>query len=555
MRRGIIMPETLEEKLSRLENKLKANLFDVEKRLVALESRGEEEGVQAGIPQDINERFLEMEDLILLIQTENTKVRELLGKEPLTGTATGAELPADLEEKISALEAKLSAKPELPENIDMRLKNTAAKIAAVEAGWKALEKSIGEEVAGLRESIPAKFSSREMESYFGRLKDAKRDIDEEFARLQSAKEDMESLRKESSELLGKAAQAEINAEKAETYLEKMKTLEEKMEADIDRIGSMRDSIDSRLKFSVERVDLAKKDVDMKIQNLEDKFRLRLEKLDSIRESLENKLRMLDEKAKEFGKIEDLTSMKRALDEESISRVSMEKHIADMNKKLADLESLSQDIDEESLQRVTLEKRLQDVQAKISGIEKVKSELHATKQEVEEAAKRGIAVLEEKLSTYQYPAGIKEVKENFEKESSAKLSQLSGDIEKMRAALQEEAKQVREVMQADDVKKLREDITQQRGMLQNIEKNLELSATRFFSSNLEEFAKALDRRLPNLVTRDEYVRDIRELAGKLRSVESPDLGAFARRVEYLEKKIDDIYQMTRNVSSRMPVVVE
>ncbi|MBI2971533.1 MAG: hypothetical protein HYY37_03920 [Candidatus Aenigmarchaeota archaeon] len=612
------MGETIQEHIGRLESKLKTALFDIEKRLVALESReGHEEGVSGGVPADVNERLLELEDLLMLTQVEQTKLKETRGgTEPL-------HIPEDITPRLASLEARVAAfgaSSEPPQN-EEETKAMTAKIAAGDEHIKAVETRIAELEQKFGETMKA---SQDMGAAAQKIAEIKKDIETYDVQVQTLKNELDHLTKERTDLLERASRIEINTERASTYLEKMKTLEERMEAGIDKVGSLRDSMEAKLKFGIERMDLAKKDVDVKVQNLDERFNLKMDRLESLRESLENKIRVVDEQTRDLGKIEDLTYLKRTLEEESVSRISMEKHVADIGKRLGELEPLAGVVEEESvsraslekhvadmgkrlgeleplagtvkdesMKRTSLEKKLQDVHTKVSEIEKMKGAMQAMKHDVGEAAKKGVAMLEGEMQSYresmrneiadvqslqkavQEEAARRQelerrwtetenrvasyhpedVKEKLEKEYNERLARIQADIERMRASIHEEAEQVKQILHADEVRKLRDELAYQKTAIQNIEKNLELSATRFFASNLEEFSKALDRKVPELVTRDEYMRDIREMASKMRGIEAPDLTGFARRVDSLEKRINDIYQMTRNVSSRMPVVVE
>ncbi len=90
----------LEERFDRMENKLRTTFLEVEKRLAELKAQ----------PTDTEDRIQELEDLILLMQLEITKVKER------TGTSTEFLTPQgpDIAERLGRLEESLSLKAEAP---------------------------------------------------------------------------------------------------------------------------------------------------------------------------------------------------------------------------------------------------------------------------------------------------------------------------------------------------------------------------------------------------------------------------------------------------------
>ena len=90
--------QELEEKLDRLELKTKASFLEVEKRLKEVP-----EHVQ--LPGDIDERFNELEDLILLMQVETSKIKDRI----TGGLGFGAEVDtAAINERMGSIEERIS---------------------------------------------------------------------------------------------------------------------------------------------------------------------------------------------------------------------------------------------------------------------------------------------------------------------------------------------------------------------------------------------------------------------------------------------------------------
>jgi hypothetical protein len=108
---------------------------------------------------------------------------------------------------------------------------------------------------------------------------------------------------------------------------------------------------------------------------------------------------------------------------------------------------------------------------------------------------------------------------------------------------------------DEIMKIRNDIVTQKRMMRDIERNLEISAARFFTENLEEFAKEIDKKLPRVVTHDDFVKEIKALDGRLKRINAPDTSGIEQRMLMVERKINDVYAMTRNFSMQQPIIVE
>lgn len=86
---------------------------------------------------------------------------------------------------------------------------------------------------------------------------------------------------------------------------------------------------------------------------------------------------------------------------------------------------------------------------------------------------------------------------------------------------------------------------------DLENRVQVAATK----QLAEFAKVMDKKLPELLTREAHEHDIREIRHRLRNIQSPDMAPVGKRVDILERKINEIVAMTKAMYNRLPVVVE
>lgn len=149
----------LEEKVNRLEERLKLIFAEIEKRFAQQ---------QPQIEVNVEERLQELEDLLLLLHLESTKMREKVGEgldfgitpttpdisERLTrieselASRTGEGLPG-LDAKIATLEEQLNAvrvqPANLPEDMENRIKESlAGDVEQLEKKVKTLEALLAE---------------------------------------------------------------------------------------------------------------------------------------------------------------------------------------------------------------------------------------------------------------------------------------------------------------------------------------------------------------------------------------------------------------------------
>ncbi len=134
------MEGDIEERMDRIENRLKSNFFEIEKRLVHLESSA---------PAALGERVHELEDLLLLLQLENMRIKEGLPKLADTPDDKSSVEP-EIENRLAAIEEKLAAVStngpavERLNRIEKQLEENAINKDDVKRTLKDLENSLQE---------------------------------------------------------------------------------------------------------------------------------------------------------------------------------------------------------------------------------------------------------------------------------------------------------------------------------------------------------------------------------------------------------------------------
>lgn len=89
----------------------------------------------------------------------------------------------------------------------------------------------------------------------------------------------------------------------------------------------------------------------------------------------------------------------------------------------------------------------------------------------------------------------------------------------------------------------------------ISKEVENQMSRTISKHLAEFSKVMDKRLPNVVTREQHIAFMKDIDKRLQAIETPDMRNILHRIEHLENQLNQINTMAKDVYNRIPVVVE
>jgi len=76
-----------------------------------------------------------------------------------------------------------------------------------------------------------------------------------------------------------------------------------------------------------------------------------------------------------------------------------------------------------------------------------------------------------------------------------------------------------------------------------------------TKHLGEFAKMIDQKFPELVTKDEFRRLEDEVMRRIDIIEAPDLSHIEKKFDVLERQISQLVTMIRDVYNKLPAVVE
>jgi len=284
------MPKTrLENDIERLENRMRTNFFDIEKRLNTLEAASSVSALE-----EFRERLQELEDLQMLLQTEIMQIKQkIIGEE--------IEMPAgDVEKRIEKLEETISkgVPVAVDEDIEKRLeslekasdvkevKKMIEKLGFETKNLDALSKRIDdiekqlkenqryfnkkiEELEDLSEKSGKMLSEKGMKIFLNKINDAKIDISKKLDEIESVRENLEKVIKDRRDLIKKIDDSEVAISKADVLLTKIITQEEKVRSDLKKIEALKDRINSRIDDRIGEMESIKEDVDEKINKIKE----------------------------------------------------------------------------------------------------------------------------------------------------------------------------------------------------------------------------------------------------------------------------------------------
>jgi hypothetical protein len=115
---------------------------------------------------------------------------------------------------------------------------------------------------------------------------------------------------------------------------------------------------------------------------------------------------------------------------------------------------------------------------------------------------------------------------------------------------------------EEVKRIEQVMGNQRAEIENLikverqaEREMEARATRIVTKELAEFASLMDKRFPYLVSKNDFDKLSAEVLARIERVEAPDTGPILRRVEEMEKRLEDFARLITTIAQRMPLVIE
>ena len=294
---------------------------------------------------------------------------------------------------------------------------------------------------------------------------------------------------------------------------------------------------------------------LKFKNLES------QDINKLSEMLSEVKKLEDEDINNIKNLSGTVSNLRNLEVSDIKRLSdlletlKEAEVHDLSNFMKQIRETRELMEDESVNRISIEKRMDDMEASTEKFERYFSD---TLTQLKKLELQDVKKLNDMFSKFEELEGydisklskqLKDATNAVEDESVSRVSMEKrlSDIESTMGRFNGIVSHI-ENAEGLDIRKLSDRI-------QDMETNMKMSTVKVLTHQLNEFAKSLDKRLPNVVAREEYLRQVADINQRLRNIEAPDLAPLGMRVERLEKKIEEVASMMRSVYNRIPIVVE
>ena len=366
------------------------------------------------------------------------------------------------------------------------------------------------------------------------------------------------------------------AERAEALCTKTEAIYDRLSAETNAVSALKEGIESRhdsmsdlINTEIEKTKSIRDGVSAKLELLDSKLRrldlgesresvekLRKEIYDSVAERLEGIEKKIDvlKRIEISGKTgtESIQAIVRDEIDKAVGEKSegFKKSMQDFYSRLNNIEKRAEGISHYDMRhlkeinsRLALhEKSIDDIAAYVKGIES--GEEYSVRFA---SIDKKIQGMEAKLSAF----------ESEEKEDIRSLEELSAENASLQKAHQDielRLSGMSEKLAAAggiDFAALMKEIRANRAMMHGIERGIETKASAIAVKYLDEFAKAMDRSMPKFVSRDELA----QFAEELRRAKPSNLPALEKKVEFLDRKIDEVLSALKSFSSKVPLVVE
>jgi hypothetical protein len=267
------------ENLDRLEARTKYNFLEIEKKFAALEEEIQQLGQRLAVGRSIEvekrieERIKELEDLVMLLEVEVVKLRERAAV-PSLPTEMVSEIPTELSERVALIEKKIKMLEDKKfGKIPVERLRIEPRLQDIEEGLVTIQRQLKDEIARIEEELTGKaLTIPAAERFVEKMKD-------EIEVLRSELTKAEVLKREIIELERDLARKSDFTKLQEVVRQDMA----KMWKQIDRIGMMEKSIDTKLVDIEERLreataaeiarhtaslDILRKDLDTRMLGLE-----------------------------------------------------------------------------------------------------------------------------------------------------------------------------------------------------------------------------------------------------------------------------------------------
>lgn len=327
-----------------------------------------------------------------------------------------------------------------------------------------------------------------------------------------------------------------------------------MQSYMDRMNQIKSNLESYVNVKTQMVENDVREIKGKTENFD---KIIAEKISSLQAQLAAKVKEVEFAVQEAtAKLQQLSE----LDE-----------VAHLRK---DVSGIKAQLEENFVGDSSVHKKISDLESRLGYVHALRDELSASRREFDEKSKRMDALVEENFvgdsSVHKRIGGIEAHLKSLDamrREINvvrAEMAETKGASGETKATIASFGKRLQDLevrlrgfsqLEHIDFDKLMEEIRRSRKSVDDFEKDMKAQAMGFLAEQLNEFARTMDKRLPELVTKGAYLHDMTVMNNKLRTIEAPDMSYLNNRMSLLEDKVREISEMMRSIYNRLPVVVE
>lgn len=327
------------EDIERLENRMRTNFFEIEKRLTSLETR--DPGVSIGA-EEPSERVQEIEDLQMLLQAEMLQLKQqILGEgvdmpsgdiskrldkleevvskgiqvsvsndisrrvenlERMKDTGEVRKIINEMNEKINVLKPSLDEKRIIAE-IENKIKSMKPAqdnkqrdeienlYRRVEEFEKSMKESIDSfnkktyDMENMIENSGKVLTEQGMKTFLNRIGETKAEIYRKIDDFESARDRMDRLFRERQNLIEKVDEIQIGISKADAMLSRIRTESAKAENAVEKISSIEERIENMMEEKMGKTELLRSELFERSEKNGEILRAEIEKSSSLREEI------------------------------------------------------------------------------------------------------------------------------------------------------------------------------------------------------------------------------------------------------------------------------
>lgn len=408
---------------------------------------------------------------------------------------------------------------------------------------KAVEQQLAEaqskinKIEELVESSGKMLTKKGMDMFLEKIRAARAEMKKDYEELNRSREMVNQLIMALGKIKDKADTADVTLQKAEASITRMQTIEEKVNNDIRELAALDKSIKekfAKIDEKITEIEKISNDVEATKKVFEDKMRNNIKSMTAISDTMNGRLGVLDKRLQTAEQLADHVRSK--VDQLSAieSRVNQIKN--DFDKKAAAVESFRAAIEEKSKSLDQGLQRISAVQEEIENKSKVNEEKLMAYVDNMNALKDAIYAKIDSLN--QLTMGAEQVQTRVDK-----ANELVNKIETLGSSIDNKVKRLDSAMH--DIDEIKARLSSQKPsekVEERIKKDLDNRIVSLVTKNLEKFAETLDRKLPDLVTKD----DLKQLSIPTGPVRASTPAArpavplnIENKISQLEQKISDI----------------